>query len=111
MSPSKPKYVTDHRVSTQDQGRSSLGLEAQKATAKQYLAAHGGAELAYFTEIESGKADARPQLEAALLRCRQTRATRAPDANLSRKSVFVGEHSRGLPTPSEERPKQAHRPR
>jgi DNA invertase Pin-like site-specific DNA recombinase len=28
-----------------------------------------------FTEVESGKVDARPQLEAALLRCRQTRAT------------------------------------
>jgi DNA invertase Pin-like site-specific DNA recombinase len=75
MAPSKPKYVTYYRVSTQDQGRSGLGLEAQQATAKQYLAAHGGAELATYTEIESGKLDSRPQLEAALLRCRQTRST------------------------------------
>ncbi len=75
MPPVKPKYVTYYRVSTQDQGRSGLGLEAQQATVKQYLASHGGVELASFTEIESGKVDARPQLEAALLRCRQTRAT------------------------------------
>ena len=75
MAPSKPKYVTYYRVSTQDQGRSGLGLEAQQATAKQYLSAHGGAELASYTEVESGKLDSRPQLEAALLHCRQTRAT------------------------------------
>lgn len=75
MSPSKPKFVTYYRVSTQDQGRSGLGLEAQQATAKQYLAAHGGAELASYTEVESGKLDSRPKLEAALLHCRQTRAT------------------------------------
>jgi DNA invertase Pin-like site-specific DNA recombinase len=75
MSPSKPKFVTYYRVSTQEQGRSGLGLEAQQATAKQYLAAHGGVELASYTEVESGKVDSRPQLEAALLRCRQTRAT------------------------------------
>jgi len=75
MPPVKPKYVTYYRVSTQDQGRSGLGLDAQKLTADQYLSAHGGVELASFTEIESGKVDARPMLEAALLRCRQTRAT------------------------------------
>jgi DNA invertase Pin-like site-specific DNA recombinase len=75
MPPIKPKFVTYYRVSTQDQGRSGLGLEAQQATAKQYLSAHGGIELASYTEVESGKVDARPQLEAALLRCRQTRST------------------------------------
>lgn len=75
MPPIKPKFVTYYRVSTEKQGRSGLGLEAQQAQAQQYLAAHGGLELATFTEIESGKIDTRPQLEAALLRCRQTRAT------------------------------------
>jgi DNA invertase Pin-like site-specific DNA recombinase len=75
MAPSKPKFVTYYRVSTQDQGRSGLGLEAQQATAKQYLAAHGGLELASYTEVESGKLDSRPKLDAALLHCRQTRAT------------------------------------
>jgi len=75
MAPTKPKFVTYYRVSTADQGRSGLGLEAQQATVKQYLAAHGGVELASFTEIESGKVNDRPMLDAALLRCRQTRAT------------------------------------
>ena len=75
MSPAKPKFISYHRVSTDKQGRSGLGLEAQQATVKQYLTAHGGAELASYVEVESGKLDARPQLEAALLHCRQTRAT------------------------------------
>jgi DNA invertase Pin-like site-specific DNA recombinase len=75
MSPAKPKFVSYHRVSTDKQGRSGLGLEAQQATVAQYLATHGGIELASYIEVESGKLDARPQLEAALLHCRQTRAT------------------------------------
>jgi DNA invertase Pin-like site-specific DNA recombinase len=75
MPPVKPKFVTYYRVSTAQQGRSGLGLEAQQFQAQQYLAAHGGVGLASFTEIESGKVDTRPMLEAALLRCRQTRAT------------------------------------
>jgi DNA invertase Pin-like site-specific DNA recombinase len=74
MSPAKPKFISYHRVSTDKQGRSGLGLEAQQATVSQYLAAHGGVELAAYVEVESGKIDARPQLEAALLHCRQTRA-------------------------------------
>jgi hypothetical protein len=60
------KYVTYYRVSTQDQGRSGFALAAQQATAKQYLAAHGGVELASYTEVESGKLDSRPKLEATL---------------------------------------------
>ncbi|MGO9623238.1 MAG: recombinase family protein [Steroidobacteraceae bacterium] len=75
MSPAKPKFISYHRVSTDKQGRSGLGLEAQQATVKQYLASHGGVELAAYVEVESGKVDARPQLEAALLHCRQTRST------------------------------------
>lgn len=75
MNSQAPRFVTYYRVSTQRQGRSGLGLEAQKSAAEAYLRLHGGTELASFTEVESGKLDSRPQLEAALLRCRQTRAT------------------------------------
>jgi DNA invertase Pin-like site-specific DNA recombinase len=75
MVPTKPKFVTYYRVSTLKQGRSGLGVEAQKASVNAYLAAHNGTELASFTEVESGKIDSRPQLQEALLRCRQTRAT------------------------------------
>jgi DNA invertase Pin-like site-specific DNA recombinase len=75
MTPPKPKFVSYYRVSTQKQGRSGLGLEGQKSAVESFLSQHNGAELASFTEVESGKNDERPQLQAALLRCRQTRST------------------------------------
>jgi DNA invertase Pin-like site-specific DNA recombinase len=91
MVPSKPKFVTYYRVSTQQQGHSGLGIEAQKAAVKEYLNAHGGVALASFTEIESGKINTRPQLEAALLRCRQAHATLlvAKLDRLSRNAAFL----------------------
>ncbi|TNC93815.1 MAG: site-specific recombinase [Stygiobacter sp.] len=69
------RFVAYYRVSTDKQGRSGLGLEAQQQAVRQYL--NGGAwELvAEFTEVESGKRDDRPQLAAALAACRKHRAT------------------------------------
>jgi DNA invertase Pin-like site-specific DNA recombinase len=89
--PSRPKFVTYYRVSTERQGRSGLGLEAQRALVDGHLARCGGRELATFTEIESGKNNARPQLQAALLRCRQTGATLlvAKLDRLSRNAAFL----------------------
>lgn len=75
MTPPSRKFVAYFRVSTAKQGKSGLGLDAQKAAVAAYIAQHGGIELAAYVEVESGKIDARPQLEAALLRCRQTGAT------------------------------------
>jgi len=75
MTPRPRNYVTYYRVSTQQQGRSGLGLEAQQSAVRSYMEARGGHELATFTEVESGKRDDRPQLTAALKRCRQTRST------------------------------------
>ncbi len=75
MTPPRPKFVTYFRVSTQKQGRSGLGLDAQQHEVRRYLFQTGGLELASFTEVESGKTDDRPQLAAALRRCRQARAT------------------------------------
>lgn len=69
------KFVTYYRVSTQRQGRSGLGLEAQKSLVNGYLAARNGREIATFTEVESGKLNERPQLQAALQRCAATGAT------------------------------------
>ena len=91
MIPAKHKFVTYYRVSTQKQGRSGLGLEAQKAAVQAYLREHTGVELASFVEVESGKHADRPQLEAALQRCRQTRATLivAKLDRLSRDAVFL----------------------
>jgi len=69
------KHVAYYRVSTVKQGRSGLGLEAQRKAVEDYL--NGGAwELAAeFVEVESGKLDTRPQLEHALSMCELTGAT------------------------------------
>jgi DNA invertase Pin-like site-specific DNA recombinase len=63
------------RVSTQMQGRSGLGLEAQRAANAQFAAREGYAISAEFTEVETGKGvdalDRRPQLAAALAYARK----------------------------------------
>lgn len=63
-------YVAYYRVSTQKQGESGLGLEAQQASVRQFLASRGGTLVAEFTEVESGRKNKRPQLDAALARVR-----------------------------------------
>ena len=68
------RFVAYLRVSTEGQGRSGLGLEAQRQAAAAYLAQHGGELLAEFQEVESGKRASRPQLAAALACCRTRRA-------------------------------------
>lgn len=60
------RYVAYYRVSTQKQGKSGLGLEAQKKMVADYLASNGGRLVAEYTEIESGKLDDRPELIAAM---------------------------------------------
>jgi DNA invertase Pin-like site-specific DNA recombinase len=91
MVPRARNYVTYFRVSTQRQGRSGLGIEAQHAAVRGYLEANGGTALASYTEVESGKDNDRPQLAAALKRCRQTRATLlvAKLDRLSRNAAFL----------------------
>lgn len=58
------QYVAYYRVSTQQQGKSGLGLEAQRNAVAQFVGSHP--IIAEFTEVESGKRDDRPQLETAL---------------------------------------------
>jgi DNA invertase Pin-like site-specific DNA recombinase len=91
MTPRARHYVTYFRVSTQRQGRSGLGLDAQRAAVQSYLEGNNGLQLATFTEVESGKGNERPQLVAALRRCRQTRATLlvAKLDRLSRNAAFL----------------------
>jgi DNA invertase Pin-like site-specific DNA recombinase len=69
------KHVAYYRVSTVKQGRSGLGLDAQRKAVADYL--NGGAwELAAeLTEVESGKLDQRPKLQEALSMCELTGAT------------------------------------
>jgi DNA invertase Pin-like site-specific DNA recombinase len=69
--------VAYYRVSTQRQGRSGLGIEAQRAAVARFADAEGVAIVQEFTEIETGKGadalDRRPQLAAALSRARQAK--------------------------------------
>lgn len=61
------KYIAYFRVSTDKQGASGLGLEAQQAAVQGY-----GSEIVHsFTEIESGADNDRPQLTAAIAMCRE----------------------------------------
>lgn len=60
------KYVSYIRVSTQRQGQSGLGLEAQQSAVAQFVKQRGGEVLAEFIEVESGRKADRPQLAAAL---------------------------------------------
>ena len=63
-------YVSYIRVSTQKQGRSGLGLEAQQQAVTDYLHIHGGDLIGQFSEVESGSKDDRPELHKALRACR-----------------------------------------
>ncbi|MBE7370034.1 recombinase family protein [Ramlibacter pallidus] len=71
------KFVSYLRVSTQQQGRSGLGLEAQRAAVVAYVAGRGEL-LREFVEVETGKgADAlerRKELRLALETCRRAGA-------------------------------------
>ena len=59
------------RVSTAEQGQSGLGLEAQLASVRAYVAAQGWTLVAEYSDIASGKDDRRTGFQAALARCRQ----------------------------------------
>ena len=67
-------FVAYYRVSTDRQGASGLGLEAQRRAVADFAAGRGGI-LAEFTEIESGRKNDRPELHAAIAACQRQRAT------------------------------------
>lgn len=67
-------FVSYSRVSTAEQGRSGLGLEAQQAAITHYLR-QDDQLLAGFVEVESGKRCDRPELQRALDYCQLHRAT------------------------------------
>jgi DNA invertase Pin-like site-specific DNA recombinase len=68
-------YVGYARVSTEGQGRSGLGLEAQEATIRRHLRERDKLLLPIMVEVESGKRTDRPVLRKALDRCRVMGAT------------------------------------
>jgi len=75
-------FIAYYRVSTDRQGRSGLGLEAQRTAVGAYLRDKYKL-VAEFTEIESGKRNDRPELMKALAECKRQHA-RLIIANLDR---------------------------
>ncbi len=73
------RYIAYYRVSTQQQGRSGLGLAAQRKAVTDYLNGGRWDLIGEFTEIETGKGanalDKRPQLRAAIAMCKKRKAT------------------------------------
>jgi DNA invertase Pin-like site-specific DNA recombinase len=87
--------VAYYRVSTARQGRSGLGIEAQRETVARFATVEGFELIAEFVEIETGKGadalDRRPQLAAALAagRSRKCPVIVAKLDRLSRDVAFI----------------------
>lgn len=69
------RFISYVRVSTARQGRSGLGLEAQREAVRTYLNGGSWSLIAEVTEVESGKRSDRPRLAEALKLCRIHNAT------------------------------------
>jgi DNA invertase Pin-like site-specific DNA recombinase len=69
------RFVAYLRVSTQRQGASGLGLEAQRQAIADYLDGGAWRLVAEHVEVESGRRDDRPELTRALAACRVHGAT------------------------------------
>jgi DNA invertase Pin-like site-specific DNA recombinase len=69
------KFISYLRVSTDKQGKSGLGLEAQRQAVTSFLDGGRWTLIAEYQEIESGKRDDRPQLAKTLHHCKVTGAT------------------------------------
>jgi len=74
MSAHHGKFVSYYRVSTDKQGKSALGLEAQKAAVADRLNGGRWQIVGEFVEVESGKRASRPELDAALAACKKHKA-------------------------------------
>ena len=84
-------YVAYLRVSTQRQGTSGLGLQAQQEIIRKYL--NGSSPVAEFVEVESGRKSDRPKLHEALELCKKKKATLivAKMDRLSRNVAFTSQ--------------------
>jgi DNA invertase Pin-like site-specific DNA recombinase len=87
----KTVYVAYMRVSTQRQGTSGLGLQAQQEIIRKYL--NGISPIAEFVEVESGRKSERPKLHEALELCKKNKATLivAKMDRLSRNVAFTSQ--------------------
>ena len=91
MPPHYGRYIAYFRVSTDRQGKSGLGLEAQRESVMSYLNGGRWTLVEEFTEIESGKHADRPELTAALAACKKQKAKLviAKLDRLSRNLAFI----------------------
>lgn len=69
------QYISYLRVSTQRQGQSGLGIEAQRAAVASYLDHQGGTLIQEFVEVESGGKRARPVLVQSIAQAKRLCAT------------------------------------
>jgi DNA invertase Pin-like site-specific DNA recombinase len=85
------KFVAYFRVSTDRQGKSGLGLEAQRKAVLDYLNGGSWELVQEFVEVERGKHSDRQQLAAALAACKKHRAKLviAKLDRLSRNLAFI----------------------
>ncbi len=87
----REKAIAYYRVSTQRQGASGLGLEAQRAAVESLCKSRGWEIIDEHQDIESGGHDDRPELTAALAECKARGAILviAKLDRLARKASFV----------------------
>jgi len=85
------KIIVYFRVSTDEQVKSGLRLEAQREAVLTFLTGGKRTVVAEFVEVESGKRNDRPQLAAALAACKNQRAKLviAKLDRLSRNLTFI----------------------
>src|SRR6056297_1234555 len=88
---SRQKIVSYIRVSTDKQGRSGLGLEAQRAAIAAYAKTANAVTISEYQEVESGRNNARPELEKALraARVHGAKVVIAKLDRLSRNAAFL----------------------
>jgi DNA invertase Pin-like site-specific DNA recombinase len=68
------EFVAYYRVSTDKQGRSGLGLEAQERAVVAHADKAGGSIVASYSEVESSRRKHRPELARALAHCKRAKA-------------------------------------
>jgi DNA invertase Pin-like site-specific DNA recombinase len=91
MTAHRGKFFSYLRVSTDRQGERGYGLDAQRKAIADYLDGGSWELLGEYVEVESGKRNDRPQLEAALAACRRHKAKLviAKLDRLSRNLAFI----------------------
>ncbi len=87
----KQSCIAYYRVSTAEQGRSGLGLEAQREAVNRYVSGTGCELVGEYEDVESGRRDDRPALNKAIAHAKRCKGLLiiAKLDRLSRKLSFV----------------------